>query len=199
MPDIIYEDRWLTVFKLFSVRLKRVFSAMDEAYRAAAGTYGFCCNGCVDNCCRSLFYHHTFLEYFYLKEGFDALAAADQDTVRQRAGITAEKLRSVVEAHRMPRLMCPLNVDGRCALYTYRPMICRLHGIPHELRLPGGKVFTGPGCELFEREFSRKGASRLDRTPFYTELAELERTFKQTAVICRKPKMTVARMIETYK
>ena len=46
--------------------LEALLAKMDHAYRETAKRYGFVCNGCIDSCCRSLFYHHTFLEYFYI-------------------------------------------------------------------------------------------------------------------------------------
>ena len=54
-------------------RLKQIYADMDRAYHRAAGQYGFACDGCPDSCCRSLFYHHTIIEYGYLVEGLKTL------------------------------------------------------------------------------------------------------------------------------
>ncbi|MBW1898368.1 MAG: hypothetical protein JRI61_04830 [Deltaproteobacteria bacterium] len=57
----------------FFIRLQKIYSNMDEQYRQTAEYYGFNCRGCDDNCCRTLFFHHTHIEFFYLMEGIDAL------------------------------------------------------------------------------------------------------------------------------
>jgi hypothetical protein len=95
------------------------------------------------------------------------------------------------------RLMCPLNFDELCILYPYRPMICRLHGIPHELKKPGQKTIYAPGCETFDHRCGRLGYFEFDRTPFYRELAELEQEVKPALGITAKFKMSVAEMIVT--
>ena len=91
--------------------------------------------------------------------------------------------------------MCPLNFDGRCILYAYRPMICRLHGIPHEFTRPDQRTLYGPGCEAFTKKYAQKGHIKFDRTPFYLAMAELEKDFKLKAGLTRKLKMTIAQMI----
>jgi hypothetical protein len=94
--------------------------------------------------------------------------------------------------------LCPLNVDDRCILYPYRTMICRLHGLPYEVRRPDGKTEEGPGCDRFERERTRRGLvyRRIDRTPLYNDLARLEWQIRQANP--RHPsrfKRTIAQMI----
>ena len=77
-------------------------------------------------------------------------------------------------------------------------MICRLHGIPHELTKPGRETFYGPGCGTFTRDFSQKDYFTFDRTPFYFRLAELEKVFKIKAGISESVKMTIARMVASF-
>ena len=74
-------------------------------------------------------------------------------------------------------------------------MICRLHGIPHELHTPGRDIICQPGCEAFSEQFGEKDYHRFDRTPFYLELASLEKDLKQAADITTKIKMTIADML----
>ena len=93
------------------------------------------------------------------------------------------------------RLMCPLNIDSRCLLYPYRPMICRLHGIPHELQKTFLNRIYGPGCEMFDIRCSEKVYFKFDRTLFYLEMRELENEFKQAAGVVGKIKMTIAQML----
>jgi hypothetical protein len=76
-------------------------------------------------------------------------------------------------------------------------MICRLHGLPFELRRPDGRVERKPGCAEFERYRKRKGlpVRRLDRTPFYTDLAGLETVIRNEIAYHGKFKKTLAEMI----
>ena len=183
----------------FWKRLGDLFSLMDRKYEEAASHYGFACEGCEDNCCMTRFHHHTFLEVFYLKRAFAALpsetrteaAKRAQDVVRHHA--EAEKKRETA------RVMCPLNVEGKCLVYESRPMICRLHGIPSELNPPGRPASAGPmitpGCDLFTRRCKRMNYRKFDRTPFYIELAALEREFKEKYGFDGKIKMTVAQIL----
>jgi Fe-S-cluster containining protein len=186
-----------SVYTAFIDRLKQIYAVMDQTYKTAAGHYGFACNRCPDNCCRTRFYHHTVIEYTYFIEGLKTLTPLKQDEVKSRALTVVDKTASVDDNAEPVRLMCPLNYDERCILYPYRPMICRLHGIPHELKKPGQKAIYGPGCETFDRRCGRTGYFEFDRTPFYLELAKLEQEVKQALGITAKFKMSVAEMIVT--
>jgi Fe-S-cluster containining protein len=179
----------------FTDRLKQIYAAMDRAYHRAADAYGFVCDGCRDNCCRTHFYHHTLIEYRYMIEGLKTLSPEKQKEVKSRAlSVVAEA--STAENSGTPlRLLCPLNFDELCILYSYRPMICRLHGIPHELKRPGQYPVYGPGCETFDRRCGGKGYLKFDRTPFYRQVAMLEQEAKQTLGFAGKIRMTVAEMV----
>ena len=176
-------------------RLKAIYAKMDQQYAEAAAHYGFHCSGCVDNCCLTRFYHHTFLEYFYVSKGYETLDPENQAAVAQRASEVCAKTAEADEKGEKVRLMCPLNACGLCLLYDYRPMICRLHGISHELHRPGQGIIHSPGCEAFTEQSEGKGYFKFDRTPFYLEMAGLERELKQTVGIMQKLKMTIAQML----
>jgi hypothetical protein len=186
-----------SVYTDFIDRLKQIYAAMDQTYNTAAGHYGFTCAGCRDNCCRTRFYHHTVIEYTYFIEGLKTLTPLKQEEVKSRATTVVNKTASVDDHAASVRLMCPLNYDVRCILYPYRPMICRLHGIPHELRKSGQKTIYGPGCETFDRRCGPGAYFEFDRTPFYLELAKLEQEVKPALGVAGKFKMTVAEMIVT--
>ena len=107
-----------------------------------------CHHGCSE-CCRGLF-DITLLDALYLKRGFDQLPASVQLAVRvQAAGrldaltrqwpdfIRPWTLNHIPEAQwdaMMPEddeTPCPLlSEQGTCLVYAYRPMTCRLNGIP---------------------------------------------------------------------
>jgi len=94
--------------------------------------------------------------------------------------------------------MCPLNRDGLCVLYAYRPMICRLHGLPHELKKSDQTVLYGSGCPTFDRKCGDKTYLRFDRTSFYVEVAQIEQEFRLHLGTSQKIRMTVAEMIGTF-
>jgi Fe-S-cluster containining protein len=179
----------------FIERLRRLFDEMDAAYERAAAAYGFICSGCANSCCRTRFHHHTLLEYLYLREGFGEFPADRQESIRAKAaaGVAPPGREGVSGAEARP--MCPLNAEGRCQIYVHRPMLCRLHGIPHVLLYPGRPPLQSPGCDEFHRRCGRPEAHRLDRTPLYTELARLESQCRQALGLRRKIRMTIAEML----
>lgn len=183
----------LTSYRPYLDRLADVFQQMDRGYDNASAEYGFVCSGCEESCCRTRFYHHTLIEYVYLFTGFDALPETERATIHTRAVQT----NSYWSIHSEPAAesMCPLNEDGRCRLYAFRPMICRLHGIPHELYHPARGKTMGPGCREFVRNCGAQAYVPFDRTPLYRDLAALEKSLRQQMGITAKIKMTVAEIL----
>lgn len=178
-------------------RLATVFAAMDAGYEMSAGTYGFICKGCEDNCCRTRFYHHTVLEYMSIYRGFLRLGH-ERKAVEVRA---AEYCRQHDEADTVGTKVkpwCPLNANGRCLVYEERPMICRLHGLPHTLCQPGGKIVHGPGCDYFQHHHTPGHFTPLDRTPFYKAMAGLEKEFRIALDVNVRIKQTIAEMIISF-
>jgi|Deesub1362A_J573_1020465.scaffolds.fasta_scaffold00045_130 Fe-S-cluster containining protein len=166
---------------------------MDRAYDAVAGYYGFNCEGCEDNCCKQRFYHYTLVEYYYLLEGVKKAEPELVRTILTRAKIVTETYFKELQIGEILPLMCPVNSDGRCTLYEYRPMICRLHGLPHKFLKPDGAVQEGGGCHRFE--LLHKAAVRLDRTVAYTELAQLEKELRAELGFKGRYKKTTAEML----
>ena len=186
------DDRRLSAFL---DRLRDIFAAMDLEYARAAAHYQFQCDGCADSCCLTRFYHHTYLEYFYFRRSFEQLDSRKKDEIILRAEDVCRQTAKADEKGMPVRLLCPLNDDSLCTLYPFRPMICRMHGIPHELQKPGQNVIHGPGCSTFDERCGDKGYFKFDRTPFYGAMAKLENEFKQTAGLEGRIKMTVAEMV----
>ena len=179
--------------------LRTIYADMDRKYREAAIYYDFNCIGCKDNCCFTHFYHHTLLEYLYVIEGFNTLDHEKKIEIKYRASEVCPKTVEANERGMTVRLMCPLNFDGLCVLYSFRPMICRLHGIPHEFKMPDGSKLSRPGCEVFSKQCAAKSYFKFDRTPFYTDLAGLEKDLRQAVGLTQKIKMTVAQMIAEFE
>lgn len=180
-------------FHPFLDRLAAIYRKMDARYEEAASAYGFVCSGCRDNCCRTRFHHHTLIEYFYLKKGLSFLSPDDQAAICSAAQAADSQWKRIGSSNY--GIMCPLNETGRCRLYAYRPMICRLHGIPHELNHPVRGRIQSPGCHEFIRQCGQKEYVLFDRTPLYLELADLEKSFRPETGIGIKMKQTIAEML----
>jgi len=171
-------------------KLKTIYDSMDRAYRQAAVFYGFDCQGCRDNCCTTYFFHYTIAEYLYLLQGFRAFEESIKEGIWERA-------MNMCDPSKRDNYLCPLNLRGRCLLYPYRTMICRLHGLPFEVQRPDGQRDEGPGCPRFENERTRTGLPyrRIERTPFYADLVNLEREIRAEVPHFRRFKKTIAEMI----
>jgi Fe-S-cluster containining protein len=181
----------------YILRIKDLYSSMDAAYTKAAESYGFRCGGCSESCCEERFYHYTLAEHLYLIEGMGSL---DRETAGE-VPVRAEDAAGLYRLHDLQgkpeRVLCPLNFDGLCRLYEYRPMICRLHGIPHRMRKPGGFEQTGPGCHRFAEEITQAGLSEpvFDRTEYYSGMAALEIELRRLVNFTGRYRKTVAEMV----
>lgn len=157
-------------------RLCELYQLMDQAYAALASDTGFSCSGCDGvACCTVDVTLHTFAEMLYLRRGLRTLDEDRRDVVlqRSRAMVSAKRLDPLGDAYRQS--VCALNFEGICSLYRYRPMICRLAGIPHFFVRPNGERRENAGCARFQREKSPSFPHvRLDRTVFYRVMAEIE-------------------------
>jgi hypothetical protein len=180
-------------------RLAALYDQMDAAYSAVAQNYGFQCRGCEDNCCRTRFYHHTLLEAAGLLMGYRKLPEWQKASIMGRAHAYCQALKASAHNDQPLRHLCPLNHDTRCLLYRQRPMICRLHGIPHVMRHPTRGLITGTGCHMFEASCSQGVGHPLDRTPLYAAMAMLEKSLRQASGIESPVRLTIAEMILVFE
>jgi Fe-S-cluster containining protein len=152
-----------TVLSLYGNLLSSVDQWFARSMRFA-GKSIVCGQGC-SACCRGLF-DITLLDAVFLKEGFDRLPATTKDPVLIQAEKRCAGLRSVWTEFTPPYILnlrpeeewddlmpdddetpCPLlGDDGGCLVYGYRPMTCRLHGIP--LIDTSGEMFHDEWCTL---------------------------------------------------
>ncbi|MBI9081956.1 MAG: YkgJ family cysteine cluster protein [Desulfobacterales bacterium] len=200
MPDFPHPNRFLAHYGDACAdtlgRLGDLFDEMARHYAAVAEAYGFHCEGCADNCCRTRFFHHTLVEFLMLHRG---VAALTEEARASAMGRAAKEGKSAVGADSgLMRVWCPLAEDGRCMIYDCRPMICRLHGLPHELRHPVRGVVQGPGCAAFDAACGGRIYRRLDRTPLYRRMAELEQSLRQATGFDGRIRMTVAEMVRRF-
>lgn len=168
---------------------------MDMAWSEVAGQYGFVCNGCDDNCCKSLFFHHTHIETAYLIIGFNTLSTRVKAVVLERAEQYCDRLLLFSNAGRTLDIMCPLNENNQCLIYEYRPMICRLHGLPHELQHPGSTLKKKPGCSAGMAQFGSHTYVPFDRTRFYAQMAAIESAYRKSTRQEGRIKLTIAQML----
>ena len=182
--------------KLFQ-ELARLYARMEAAYRLAADRLGLSCQGCPDNCCRTFFQHHTYIEWAYLWEGMMVLPGKRRQMFVERARHYVRESQLLLVQHKPRRIMCPLNEDGLCQAYEHRLMICRMHGVPNHFVRPDGKTMRFPGCVPCQDLYADLAeVPTLDRTPFYKELASLEMAFvKSAGQAVPKVKYTLAEML----
>lgn len=178
-------------------KLAKLYTEMEDSYNQIAEQIGLSCTHCPDNCCVSYFHHHTYIEWMYLWEGIRYCSEEKRNTYIKRAKEYVAQSKDLLSKNITPQIMCPLNDEGLCGLYSYRLMICRLHGVPNKVTMPSGEVKRFPGCSICQK--LTKNINQipvLDRTKFYLALAGLEREFlgkkKNTLP---KVKMTLAEMI----
>ncbi len=115
---------------------------------AQSGDHIRCAAGCSE-CCRGLF-DITLLDAALLKNGFDQLDGDIRGEVLARCRSRLRVLQGLWPELDSPYILnyrpeeewdmlmpdddetpCPLlGQDGRCLVYEYRPMTCRLHGLP---------------------------------------------------------------------
>ena len=145
------------------------------------------------------FYHHTHIEFFFIVKGFRTIRNELKNDILSQAIFVQEKNEKDNIKTEPSRLMCPLNINGKCVIYKHRPMICRMHGIPHELKKPGAPVHYGKGCNLFMENHFNENYFPFDRTPFYFKMARLENEMKREIDLNGKFKKTISEMLADMK
>jgi len=182
-------------------QLAQLYTDMERHYNVVASELDFSCSGCPDNCCDSYFQHHTYIEWAYLWTGLQALPGGDLDAIEARAASYIRQSEAILRRGELPTVMCPLNQEGLCSLYTHRLMICRLHGVPATLSRPDGRILEFPGCFRCQELVAPKKEDgqdipSLERIDLYKRLAALESNLlgsKKGAM--PKVKMTIAQMV----
>lgn len=132
---------------------ERLAAKADSAFQRVEKEHPSCINcatGCTD-CCYSVF-GLFLIESVYLKYHFDKLSRKLRREAVLRGNKAGEELakiqkkmekynddpRMLARAAGRERVRCPLlNDEGKCILYPYRPVTCRVYGIP---TVSGGEV-----------------------------------------------------------
>jgi len=107
-----------------------------------------CGKGCYD-CCLGLF-DISLLDAYYLRQGFNQLPKSIQQKIINCAEKILQQIRKIqpnldppyflsefadedidVLCAKFPEIRCPLlDEQNQCLVYNYRPMTCRLNGLP---------------------------------------------------------------------
>lgn len=157
-------------------QIAELYREMEETYDEIAAELDFTCAGCDDNCCDSYFVHHTYTEWIYLWKGLNSLAGERLEQVVERARNYVRGCEQAWLREERPNILCPLNEEGLCILYSHRLMICRLHGVPASMTRPDGKTLNFPGCHRCQGIVGeREDFPRFDRTSVFQRLVQLEK------------------------
>ena len=180
-----------------SKQVAELYHEMEAAYDQAAGALAFSCTGCPDNCCDSYFLHHTYTEWAYLWQGLHTLEASALKNIAARASRYVVESEAALANGVRPAIMCPLNTDGLCSLYSHRLMLCRLHGVPATFTRPDGQKPQFPGCYRCQEHLAADDSvPPLDRTQFFKRLIELEiRLLGRQRITAPRVKLTIAQMV----
>ena len=147
-------SRYLNRLKECYEAVGREFAWNRKRHRRLMGHRMQCREGCTD-CCHHVF-HITEVEAAEVSRGVKSLPAETRRRLAENARAYLPARDELMRRHgfiqawgSLPRpetrLACPALVEGACALYEHRPLICRKFGMPiHHPEQPG-RIFA---CEL---------------------------------------------------
>lgn len=135
----------------------KLAKGVDREFRRNKKLHGKriqCRERCTD-CCRHLF-QITEIEAADISGAVKRLPADKRRELIERAKAYLPARKAIMQQHgyieargNLPkpetRLACPALVEGRCAIYEHRPVICRKYGMPLLHPDNPGRVFA---CEL---------------------------------------------------
>ncbi|MEW6351359.1 MAG: hypothetical protein AB1646_20090 [Thermodesulfobacteriota bacterium] len=127
-------------------RANRLFESVKAVHPEAVR----CAQGC-DECC-AVYFDLSLVEAFFLSGMCrDHITAEQRDKVLERAqalvsefAAAREIIDGTAQTGTIPletiedeiaklKIECPLRNDGSCVLYEYRPITCRLYGVPQKI------------------------------------------------------------------
>lgn len=191
----------LTLSDALTAELEQIYQTMQGEYDRIAEQIPLTCADCPDNCCDSWFFHHTYSEWAYLWQGLRLLDEQTLARITVRAKEYVRQIQAQLAARQLPRMMCPLNEQGRCGLYSHRLLICRMHGIPSVLTRPDGQTLRFAGCSrcqtiVQERQRNPDEVPSMHRTQLFSRMAAIEsRLLGGSRQSYPKVKKTIAEMI----
>jgi Fe-S-cluster containining protein len=170
----------------YKTLLARIDDWFDRSLAAAGPGQIACARGC-SACCRGLF-DITLLDALLLQQGFVTLPPSVRETSLKQSRRRLHELRRRWPGFAAPYLLngmpdeewtempeddetpCPLlGEGGACLVYPWRPMTCRLHGLPN-IDLSG---------ESFSDEWCTKNFLDVDPLALPELRWEFRRTFEE--------------------
>lgn len=146
-------------FSTFFKQYEALVQQADALFARVKQEFGECVRcqeGCAD-CCHALF-DLTLIEALYVKSRFDQQFEADpraalieraNEADRQIYRLKRQAFKEheegrpedqILEEMARKRVRCPaLNAEERCDIYPFRPLTCRIYGVPTVI---GGKAHT---------------------------------------------------------
>ena len=137
-----------TLLDNYRALLEEIDAWFASCLQAAPPGVLACRKGC-SSCCRGLF-DISLLDAFLLRSGFEQLPTDVQEQVRAKCRTRLAELQAQWPQLQNPYLLnnlpdeswttmpeedetpCPLlGEDNLCLVYAFRPMTCRLHGLPN--------------------------------------------------------------------
>ncbi len=141
------ESRNVVDLSVFFVEYEALIREVEEKAAAAGRSSGPAndCGSGSDSCCRHYF-EMTLIEAVFLSNRINRhLSSSQRQEVINRAVEVSRRLRlmagqvstagseeDIGRIYAAEELCCPLSVEKNCLLYEYRPLRCRVWGLPAE-------------------------------------------------------------------
>jgi len=180
--------------------LENIYQELESEYNRVAEELNFSCSSCPDNCCDSYFLHHTYLEWAFLWRGFGQLVKEKQSELLERCRAYILQCEKAEQKGERPQVMCPLNEEGLCILYSHRLLVCRTHGVPATMTRPDGQKLRFPGCfrcqDIVGSKFENVEPPAVERTLSLRKIVQLEdELLEHKRHLAPKVRMTIAEML----
>ncbi len=171
-------------------RVEALAAEVDTAFAAIQERHGArmqCRAGC-SACCRARL----------------SITKVEEELVRRGlAGLTkSRRAELVARTKQAGREMCPaLDDDGRCGIYSFRPLICRSYGVPlrHRSAVPMVQPPVVDVCDLNFTETSLKmlpDEDTLDQTAMNEELESIDREYCKENGLPERGRVPIASILE---
>ncbi|MCS7026508.1 MAG: YkgJ family cysteine cluster protein [Bryobacteraceae bacterium] len=180
--------------------------AVEEEFERNRRLHGeriHCRAGCSD-CCHQLF-QITEIEAAWISQGVKSLPEEKRSQLQARASSYLQERAKLVAVNGEPeawgalpppgtRLACPALEEGKCAIYEYRPLICRKFGIPLYNPDKPGRVFA---CELNFRpgEAIEDGQLVQIQTAIHQQWKQVQADYNEAGLRRDERPITVARAL----
>jgi hypothetical protein len=128
-------------------RYRELCAKVDGFFARVQARHGdeMACRAGCDACCHAHL-SVTAVEAAEIRDALLALSAETRDRLATRAAAD-------------PQDRCPaLELDGRCAVYEVRPLVCRSHGLPIKMASRRGL----PVLNACEKNFTARGPEAAD-------------------------------------